>query len=125
MKVIKPGGVPSRGQVTGGNVAKEAIKLSKLVVTPVRGGDITLTITEARELYEHLHELFGKKDDIQDPAIVELARWVTRWQKWDPIWYTNTRDSTGRGPVQASTTAYCAVTAPKSRLELRMEGESI
>jgi len=58
------------------------IKLEKIGLATADGQEVSLTIKEAKELYEQLHELFGSKTTYvpYNPVYIERYRdpWITR-----------------------------------------------
>ena len=75
--------------------------MDKLQVTKIGferrdGKKVELTIKEAKELYEQLHELFGDKTVIiqNDRPIIIYKERAPDWRPWCPTWSGNTSDYT-------------------------------
>lgn len=62
------------------------LNVTKIVLTPRGGQDVTLTIDEARDLYNQLAELFAPKLAPQAPVVIEREVWPAPWRPYQPYW---------------------------------------
>ena len=71
------------------------LKLTKLELQTNDGKKIELTLDEAKDLHDQLHELFGDKTVYVPgaPVIIERDRWLPRphWNGWRITCDTNNR----------------------------------
>ena len=65
----------------------DKIMLTKVMLTTKEGADISLSLAEAKDLYEQLRQLFEQKPVFVPsvPIIIERNRWPER-SPYDPIW---------------------------------------
>lgn len=64
------------------------LKLTKLELETKNGTKIELSLDEARELHEQLHELFGKETTVipSAPVIIERDRWYPPSPYYPQVW---------------------------------------
>lgn len=62
------------------------LNVTKIVLTPRGGQDVTLTIDEARDLYNQLAELFAPKLAPQAPIVIEREVLPHPWWPYYPSW---------------------------------------
>lgn len=65
----------------------DKLKLTKIVLTPRGGEDVTLTIDEARDLYAQLAELFAPRLPMTTPVIID--RYPPAWAPYQPFWVSS------------------------------------
>ena len=65
----------------------EKMKVVSIKIKTKNGTPIELTMEEARDLYEHFHELFGKKDAPSYPVPV-VYPWYIPPYRYDKDWNT-------------------------------------
>lgn len=92
----------------------DRIELSKLVMTTKDGVAIDLTITEAKDLYEQLRQLFERKTVFLPgtPIVVERRHWPY-WEPYGPTW-TSGSQGAGKVTCRASSglsVSYCGTEA--------------
>jgi len=70
------------------------LKVSQITVRTENGTDITLTLDEAKELYEQLHKLFGEKVTYI-PNPIPIVAPNNPWQipYTTPMWCSTSTDS--------------------------------
>lgn len=89
------------------------LKLTKLELETKDGKKVELSLEEARELHEQLHELFGSKTTIIPgaPIIIERDRW------WPPRpYYTSTWRTDNTTQIKSpnlTVSYYCEAAAPE------------
>jgi len=54
---------------------KNKLEVIKLEIKTAAGKKVELTMAEAKELHDQLHELFGKKYVPSHPVVIERDRW--------------------------------------------------
>lgn len=62
----------------------DKMKLTGIGLTTPDGDPVKLTVTQARDLYTQLHELFGRDETRQ--IIIERDRWPIPWRPYRPFW---------------------------------------
>jgi hypothetical protein len=103
----------------------EKIKLTKIELKTQEGKEISLSIDEAKELHDQLHELFGKKETVfvsshsAAPIIIERDRYP--WRDYRPFWATTTDRNT---PTYAPSVISCTVEG-NSGLSVSYKGSEI
>ncbi len=69
----------------------QKLSVISITLTTASGKRVELTLSEARELHDHLAEMFCQKI-VNTPIVIERDRWPVPWQPYTPIW---TSDRTG------------------------------
>ena len=62
------------------------LNVTKIVLTPRGGQDVSLTIEEARDLYIQLDELFAPRLAPQAPVLIESEGLPQQWRPFCPLW---------------------------------------
>lgn len=68
------------------------LTVTKIVLTPKDGKDVTLTVEEARDLYNQLAELFAPRLAPQVPIVIEREVLPLPWRPYQPYWMLGTPD---------------------------------
>ncbi len=84
------------------------LRLTKIELETKGGKKVELSIDEARELHDQLHELFGEKYVPNQPIVIERDRYPYRywWQSpvtCTPTWQGKVSPNNGGLDVQSST----------------------
>lgn len=94
------------------------LKLTKIELETKDGKRIELSLDEARELHDQLHELFGAKFIPSTPIIIERDRYP--WP-YTPRWIES---PTTAPPIPGLPQVWCA-TRHNSGLNVTMKGDAV
>lgn len=95
------------------------LNVTKIVLTPRGGQDVTLTIDEARDLYNQLAELFAPKLAPQVPILIEREVWPAPWRPYQPYWLSTS------GSADFPAALPCVTCLAPSGLHTRYMGEVV